>query len=306
MAVLLVLLIYLLIAWDPPKILFGIFFITRYLGQQCGCDHILLKEYPYAKLKNLGVNLWLPRKPAVGIIPERIRIAARCLVLVHLPAGDASAEEQKIFTGMVGVLACQATDYAGDNSRGQPAARVTCCGNSALAARIYSTIKYGLPEMLWQNLVRTYSPAYLLRNPQYKSQAYKTLLASTRNASCASKSNRKMSYVDIPAVFALDHVVDPTPWSDKLLNDCVRVGYDCWVIAKDEELLGYGIVSYAANEAHLLKIAIAPEYQRKAGAKAATTFNEHGENQGRVEMFLEVRISNAEAISLYAKIILSK
>lgn len=111
---------------------------------------------------------------------------------------------------------------------------------------------------------------------------------------------RKMTNADVLNVYTLDQQTDPTPWSEKLLADCVRIGYDCWVMVNEQMVLGFGIMNYAANEAHLLKLAIHPEHQRQGlGHKMLVHLIQTAKSQGADELFLEVRVSNEKAIALY-------
>lgn len=111
-----------------------------------------------------------------------------------------------------------------------------------------------------------------------------------------------MTPEDVLSVYALDQVTDPAPWSEKVLADCLKVGYDCWVMVDNLIVVGFGILSYAATEAHLLKIGIHPDHQGVGlGQKMLQHLIKMATNQGADEMFLEVRISNTRAITLYEK-----
>ncbi len=111
---------------------------------------------------------------------------------------------------------------------------------------------------------------------------------------------RKMTNADVLNVYMLDQLTDPTPWSEKLFADCIKVGYDCWVMLDTQTIVGFAIVHYAANEAHLLKLAINPDYQGQGlGQKMLLHVVQTAKSNGADEMFLEVRVSNQKAIALY-------
>lgn len=113
---------------------------------------------------------------------------------------------------------------------------------------------------------------------------------------------RKMTIADVNEVHILDEITDKAPWSAKLVGDCITVGYDCWVMVENETIIGYGIMSYAANEAHLLKLAIHPDKQGMGfGQKLLQHLIHIAGVQNIAEMFLEVRVSNQRAINLYQK-----
>lgn len=113
---------------------------------------------------------------------------------------------------------------------------------------------------------------------------------------------RKMTSDDLAAVCIIDQAVDIAPWSEKVFNDCIVVGYECYVFLNDLVVVGFGILSYGAKEAHILKVAIAPQYQRLGfGCSMLQHLINVAKVYGSEEIFLEVRISNSAAINLYKK-----
>jgi ribosomal-protein-alanine N-acetyltransferase len=68
----------------------------------------------------------------------------------------------------------------------------------------------------------------------------------------------------------------------------------------EETIIAYGVMSVAAGEAHLLNLTVSPEWQgqglgRRQLRRLLTLAAEHGADA----VFLEVRVSNHPAISLY-------
>lgn len=113
---------------------------------------------------------------------------------------------------------------------------------------------------------------------------------------------RKMTLEDVPVVHAIEQTVMQGPWSEKLFADCIRVGYECWVVVEETKFIGYAILSYAANEAHILNFVIAPEFQRQGyGQLLLNHIIQSAKVQDAEELFLEVRVSNEAAINLYKK-----
>jgi len=113
---------------------------------------------------------------------------------------------------------------------------------------------------------------------------------------------RKMLLTDTPAVFAIEEQISVAPWSEQLFKDCINVGYDSWVLIEDKQVVGYGVLSYAVNEAHILQLAIAPEKQRQGlGEKLLHHLLDQAKIKGAEEAFLEVRESNLAARALYQK-----
>lgn len=113
---------------------------------------------------------------------------------------------------------------------------------------------------------------------------------------------RKMTMSDISTVHAIETRVAIGPWSEKLFADCINVGYECWVLVDDQQVMGYGILSYGPHEAHILQLAIDPDYHRQGlGQKLLQHLLSMAKLHGSEEIFLEVRQSNQAAINLYKK-----
>ena len=113
---------------------------------------------------------------------------------------------------------------------------------------------------------------------------------------------RKMTVADGAAVQEIEILVDVSPWPEKLFADCIKVGYEAWVLVEDKQVIGYGILSFAANEAHVLKLVVAPSKQRQGhGQKLLQHLLDIAKMNGAEEIFLEVRQSNVIAQELYKK-----
>lgn len=109
-----------------------------------------------------------------------------------------------------------------------------------------------------------------------------------------------MSAEDIAAVYEIEQRAYEHGWTEGILKDCLKTGYLCKTVWFDEQLVGYGVISIAAGEAHLLNLTIAPEFQRQGfGRSVLHYFLELVEQSGAETMFLEVRDSNKSAIALY-------
>ena len=109
-----------------------------------------------------------------------------------------------------------------------------------------------------------------------------------------------MRQTDIETVSAIENRGYVFPWTPGIFRDCLRAGHHCWVLEAGSTLLGYGVLSAAAGEAHILNICIAPEYQgrghgRRLLRRLVDLARWHQANQ----VFLEVRPSNPRAIQLY-------
>ena len=113
-------------------------------------------------------------------------------------------------------------------------------------------------------------------------------------------SIRPMGRDDADAVFEIEQVSYPFPWTRAIFFDCLRIGYCCRVIEFDDGIAGYAILSAAAGEAHLLNLCVAPDHRRNGlgqmlldGVLVDACLLQAG------RLFLEVRPSNKPAIKLY-------
>jgi len=90
------------------------------------------------------------------------------------------------------------------------------------------------------------------------------------------------------------------PWSKRIFSDCLRAGYQCWVLANPDSLIGHGVMSVAIGESHLLTLCIHPRYQRMGFGREILQFLlERAQQQDAEVCFLEVRYTNLAAKALY-------
>jgi len=119
---------------------------------------------------------------------------------------------------------------------------------------------------------------------------------------------RAMQQKDVKAVMAIEEVVCEFPWTYSIYSDCIKVGYSCWVIEDDlegegGEVVGYGLLSIAANEAHILNLCIKPNKQRLGlGNRMMLHLIEQAKKLHAISVYLEVRLSNQGAFELYKKL----
>ena len=111
---------------------------------------------------------------------------------------------------------------------------------------------------------------------------------------------RPMSENDVSEVIAVERASYQFPWSEGIFRDCLRVGYVCRVVTVDDVIIGYGVMSVGAGEAHILNLCIGGAHRcRGVGRRLLTYLVERGAAAGMSEAFLEVRPSNTSAIRLY-------
>lgn len=89
-------------------------------------------------------------------------------------------------------------------------------------------------------------------------------------------------------------------WNKRIFVDCLRAGYQCWVLASRDKIIGHGVLSVAVGESHLLTLCVSPNYQRRGLGKTILRFLlERAAKEDADVCFLEVRPSNSKARSLY-------
>ncbi len=111
---------------------------------------------------------------------------------------------------------------------------------------------------------------------------------------------RPMQVDDLPAVLDIERSSYPYPWTRMIFSDCLQAGYSCWVAERNGVIEGYGVVTVAAGESHLLNICIRPESSRQGfGTKLLRHLVHVARRHDADVIFLEVRPSNEGAIKLY-------
>lgn len=90
------------------------------------------------------------------------------------------------------------------------------------------------------------------------------------------------------------------PWTKRIFIDCLRAGYQCWVLANKQKIVAHGVMSVAIGESHLLTLCVHPDFQRRGfGRKIFNLLLDRAYKLDASECFLEVRRSNESAITLY-------
>jgi ribosomal-protein-alanine N-acetyltransferase len=109
-----------------------------------------------------------------------------------------------------------------------------------------------------------------------------------------------MQESDIAAVAALEAAAYQFPWSDGIFRDCLRVGYTCRVVEVAAIVVGYGIMSMGAGEAHILNLCVRADLRNRGiGQRVLAYMLDRARAAGMLDAFLEVRPSNVAAIRLY-------
>jgi ribosomal-protein-alanine N-acetyltransferase len=111
---------------------------------------------------------------------------------------------------------------------------------------------------------------------------------------------RPMRESDLPDVIAVEQRAYAFPWTQGVFRDCLLANHPAWVLVDDGAIIGYAVLSVAADEAHVLNLCTAPEVQgRGHGRRLLRALMQLARGRGAQRVFLEVRPSNGAAIALY-------
>jgi ribosomal-protein-alanine N-acetyltransferase len=122
----------------------------------------------------------------------------------------------------------------------------------------------------------------------------------TRETDTGHPLIRRLLERDIDRMYAIEKQAYPFPWSRGLFVDCIYAEYGCYGLQVGQDLVGYSIFNWAANEAHLLNLCIHPQWQQRGYGSLLLEFSiNQVARLGNHSMFLEVRESNLRAANLY-------
>lgn len=113
---------------------------------------------------------------------------------------------------------------------------------------------------------------------------------------------RPMAQDDLIGVLAQERAGYGYPWSRRIFEDCLRVGYCCLVAEVEQRVAGHGIMMSTAGEAHILNICVATTWRRCGIARQLLeALLDVAVRAGADTAFLEVRPSNPGAVVLYER-----
>jgi ribosomal-protein-alanine N-acetyltransferase len=116
----------------------------------------------------------------------------------------------------------------------------------------------------------------------------------------AQSEFRRMQPDDLDHVAAIEARAYEFPWSRAIFSDCLRAGYECVVLVDADVIIGYGVLSSGANEAHVLNVCVEPSLHGKGhGRRIVRRLLDIARWHRAERVYLEVRPSNPRAIGLY-------
>jgi len=111
---------------------------------------------------------------------------------------------------------------------------------------------------------------------------------------------RPMRMSDLDRVSEIEQCVYAYPWTYGNFADSLGAGYVCTVLEHDGAVVGYGILTVALGESHLLNISIDAPWQGRGLGRALLLHHiDLARARGARMLLLEVRPSNVVAKALY-------
>ena len=113
---------------------------------------------------------------------------------------------------------------------------------------------------------------------------------------------REMRQADVTVVATIEQGAYEFPWSPGIFRDCLLAGYTSLVLEHSGKVIGYGIMSVAAGESHLLNLVLSESARRMGnGRRLLEHLMELARRAGVEGIYLEVRPSNLRALALYER-----
>jgi ribosomal-protein-alanine N-acetyltransferase len=115
---------------------------------------------------------------------------------------------------------------------------------------------------------------------------------------------RRLQLVDLSAIEQIERLSYPTPWSRTMFaSELAKPSSICIGAFEGDRLVGYIINSRYVDAWHVMNVAVDPGHRRRGIAtQLLRRLFELTKSDGRRGYTLEVRVSNAGAITLYEEL----
>lgn len=124
--------------------------------------------------------------------------------------------------------------------------------------------------------------------------------ASYREVESLNRHVRSLRLEDLPQVLEVERTGYSFPWTEAVFRDCFRPGYRLWAVELSGTVVGYAVVAYMVDEAHLLNICVSTRHRRSGLARHLLRHLVcEAARDGMAQVLLEVRVSNQSATDLY-------
>ena len=106
----------------------------------------------------------------------------------------------------------------------------------------------------------------------------------------------------LDALMAVEQRAYSHPWSHGNFTDSLASGYQIELLLGGDQLIGYFVAMPGVEEAHLLNITVAPEFQQQGWSVVLLdALALWARGRGAQWLWLEVRVSNLRARQVYEK-----
>jgi ribosomal-protein-alanine N-acetyltransferase len=128
--------------------------------------------------------------------------------------------------------------------------------------------------------------------------------AGFAGAGAGTAEIRPLQLRDLSAIEEIERTSYPTPWSRSMFaGELAKPSSICLGAFDGERLIGYLIVSRYVDAWHVMNVAVAGDQRRRGiASELLVALFERTREDGRRGYTLEVRVSNAGAITLYERL----
>lgn len=115
---------------------------------------------------------------------------------------------------------------------------------------------------------------------------------------------REMTIQDVARAAEIEKECFSIPWSEKSFEDSLSREDTLFLVCEeDAQVAGYIGMYLSFDEGSITNVAVSPSFRKKGcGEALVKTAKEQAKEKQIESIFLEVRVSNAPAISLYKKL----
>jgi len=108
---------------------------------------------------------------------------------------------------------------------------------------------------------------------------------------------------DLPAVYRLEEASQTFPWPHWFFRRVMRRHASCWVLEKNTEVIGFGIMRMEKSQAHIMNMCVDSAYRRRGlGRHILLQLLSTAKKQHARKVWLEVQAKNRVACLLYRKL----
>lgn len=113
---------------------------------------------------------------------------------------------------------------------------------------------------------------------------------------------RRMTHDDVKKVAEIEKECFSLPWSEASFEDSLAREDTVFLVCEDTEVVGYVGMYLSFEEGEITNVAVTPAYRKRGcGNLLMEAIAKEAKERAAQCIILEVRVSNAPAISLYKK-----